>query len=153
MTNQNTTSPALHHENQPPDSGSVHESQRRQRWLSQHRSHRHTCCVCFSLECLTNFRGERRRSLYCSSSSHQTPFLLMTNQNTTSTALHHQNQPPDSGSVRESKRQQVWLSLHRSHRHTYAVCVFVRVFYNFPWERSGTTDLSRRPKIFVKTAI
>ena len=35
----------------------------------------------------------------------------------------------------------------------HAVCVFLRVFYNFPWERSGTTDLSRRPKSFVKAAI
>ena len=26
-------------------------------------------------------------------------------------------------------------------------------FCNFPWGRSGTTDLSRRPKIFVKAAI
>ena len=29
MTNQNITSPALYYQNQPPDSGSVHESQRR----------------------------------------------------------------------------------------------------------------------------
>ena len=35
----------------------------------------------------------------------------------------------------------------------HAVCVLVRVFYNFRWERSGTIDLSRRPKIFVKAAI
>ena len=34
------------------------------------------------------------------------------------------------------------------------LCAFLlRVFYNFPWERSGTTDLSRRPKISVKAAI
>ena len=52
----------------------------------------------------------------------------------------------------QSQSQEVG-SCDRSHRHTYAVCVFVRVFYNFPWERSGTTDLSRRPKIFVKAAI
>ena len=71
MTNRNTTSPALHHQNQPPDSGSVYESQRRQLWVSVHHSHRHLCCVCFCLECLTIFRGEKRRSLYCSSSSPQ----------------------------------------------------------------------------------
>ena len=71
MTNQNTTSPALHHQNQPPDSGSVHESQRRQLRLSLHRSHRNTCCLCFCLRVFYNFRGEKRRSLYCSSSSHQ----------------------------------------------------------------------------------
>ena len=71
MTNQNTTSPALHHQNQPPDSGSVHESQRRQLRLSLHRSHRNTCCVCFCFRVFYNFRGEKRRSLYCSSSSHQ----------------------------------------------------------------------------------
>ena len=71
MTNQNTTSPALHHQNQPPDSGSVHESQRRQLRLSLHRSHRNTCCVCFCFRVFYNFRGEKRRSLYWSSSSHQ----------------------------------------------------------------------------------
>ena len=71
MTNQNTTSPALHHQNQPPDSGSVHESQRRQLRLSLHRSHRNTCCVCFCFRVFHNFRGEKRRSLYCASSSHQ----------------------------------------------------------------------------------
>ena len=71
MTNQNTTSPALHHQNQPPDSGSVHESQRRQLRLSLHRSHRNTCCVCFCFRVFYNFQGEKRRSLYCSSSSHQ----------------------------------------------------------------------------------
>ena len=71
MINQNTTSPALHHQNQPPDSGSVHESQRRQLRLSLHRSHRNTCCVCFCFRVFYNFRGEKRRSLYCSSSSHQ----------------------------------------------------------------------------------
>ena len=47
MTNQNTASPALHCHNQPPDSGSVHELQWQQLWLSLHRSHRHTCCVRF----------------------------------------------------------------------------------------------------------
>ena len=71
MTNQNTTSPALHHQNQPPDSGSVHESQRWQLRLSLHRSHRITCCVCFCFRVFYIFRGEKRRSLYCSSSSHQ----------------------------------------------------------------------------------
>ena len=90
------------------------------------------------------------RSLYCSSSGHQSRFLLMTIQNITSPALYHQNQPPDSGSVHESQQQQLWLSLHRIHRHTYYVCVFVK---QFSVERSGTTDLSRRPKIFVKAAI
>ena len=46
----------------------------------------------------------------------KSPFLLMTNQNQTSPAPHPQNQPPDSGSVHGSQRQQLWLSLHRSHR-------------------------------------
>ena len=89
----------------------------------------HAVCV-FGLECFTNFRGEKRRSLYCSSSSHQKSVFADDKSNTTSPALHHQNQPPDSGSVRESQWQQLWLSLHRGHRHTYyAVCVFVsRVF-------------------------
>ena len=64
MTNQNITSPALYHQNQPPDSGSVHESQRRKLWLWRRRSHRHTCGVCFCLECSTIFSGETRRSLY-----------------------------------------------------------------------------------------
>ena len=62
MTNQNTTNPALHPQNQPPDFGSVHESQRQQLWLSLHRSHRRTCCVRFRLECFTNFRGEKRHN-------------------------------------------------------------------------------------------
>ena len=231
MTNQNITSPALYHQNQPPDSGSVHESQRRKLWLWRRRSHRHTCGVCFCLECSTIFSGETRRSLYArprtsspqkfvsaddkskhkhaqpfitrtnlltralytshSSSSFgcrcisftaihavcvfvlgcltfflekrseastarppatKSPFLLMTNQNITSPALYHQNQPPDSGSVHESQQQQLWLSLHCIHRHT-SVCVFVILQVEFFVERSGTTDLSPRPKIFVKAAI
>ena len=136
MTNQNTTSPALHHQNQPPDSGSVHESQRRQLRLSLHRSHRNTCCVCFCFRVFYNFRGEKRRSLYRSSSSHQKSYLLMTNQNTTSPAPHHQNQPPNFGSVHESQQQKLRLSLHRSHRHTCYVRVR-RVFYNFPWREAA----------------
>ena len=43
------------------------------------------------------------------------PFRLMTNQNQTSPDPHPQNQPPDSGSVHEPQRQQLRLSLHRSH--------------------------------------
>ena len=54
MTNQNQISPALHLQNQPFDSGSIHETQRQELfWLSLHRSHRRTCCVLFSLGCLT----------------------------------------------------------------------------------------------------
>ena len=64
MTNQNTTSPALHRQNQPPDSGSVHESQRRQLRLSLHRSHRNTCCVCFCVKSVLQFpRREEAKSL------------------------------------------------------------------------------------------
>ena len=150
MTNQNTTSPALHHQNQPPDSGSVHESQRRQLWLSLHRSQRHTCCVCFCFECFAIFRVNRR-SLSVRPPATKSPFLLMTNQNTTNPALHHQNQ---SGSIHESQQQQLWLSLHRSHRHTCGVSFWYKSALQFSVERSGTTtDLFRRPKIFVKAAI
>ena len=42
----------------------------------------------------------------------------MTNQNQTSPAPHPQSQTLDSGSVHVSQRQQLWLSLHRSHRRT-----------------------------------
>ena len=83
----------------------------------------------------------------------KSPFLLMTNQNTTSPVPHHQNQPPDSGSVHESQQQQLRLSLHRSHRHTCCVRFCWKSVLQFSVERSGTTDLSRRPKIFVKAAI
>ena len=55
-------------------------------------------------------------------------------------------------SVHESQQQQLWLSLHCIHRHT-SVCVFVILQVEFFVERSGTTDLSPRPKIFVKAAI
>ena len=91
----------------------------------------HTCCVCFgeSVLQISEERGGEVSTVRPPAT--KSPFLLMTNQNTTSPALHHQNQPPDSGSVHESQQQQLWLSLHRSHRHTYAACVFVRVFYNF----------------------
>ena len=138
MTDQNTTSPSLHHQNQPPDSGSEHESQRRQLRLSLHRSHRHACCVCFCLECFT-ISEERRGEVSVSTArppATKSPFLLMTNQNKKSPAPQHQNQPPDFGSVHESQQQQLRLSLHRSHRHT--CCVRVRrVFYNFPWREAA----------------
>ena len=49
MTNQNTTRPALPSPEPTSSLCSVHESQRRQLWLSLHRSHRHTCCVWFCL--------------------------------------------------------------------------------------------------------
>ena len=62
----------------------------------------------------------------------KSPFLLMTNQNTTSPALHRQNQPPDSGSVHESQRRQLRLSLHRSHRNTCCVCFCVKSVLQFP---------------------
>ena len=135
MTNQNTTSPALHRQNQPPDSGSVHES-RWKLWLSRHRSHRHTCCVFFCLECFTIFRGEKRRSLFTARpSATKSPFLLMSNQNITNPALYHQNQPSDSGSVHESQRRNLWLSLHRSHRHTCCVCFYLDCFTIFRGEK------------------
>ena len=136
MTNQNTTSPSLHHQNQPPDSGSEHESQRRQLRLSLHRSHRHACCVCFCLECFTISEERRGEVSTARPPATKSPFLLMTNQNTTSPAPQHQNQPPDFGSGHESQQQQLRLSLHRSHRHT--CCVRVRrVFYNFPWREAA----------------
>ena len=146
MTNQNTTSPALHHQNQPPDSGSVQESQRRELRLSLNCSHRNTCCVCFCFRVFYNFRGEKRRSLYCSFSSHQ--------KSVSADDKSKHNKPSPSspeptscfGSVHESQQEQLWLSLHRSHRHTCCVS-------QFSVERSGTTDVSRRPKIFVKAAI
>ena len=77
-------------------------------------------------------------------------FLLMTNQNQTSPAPHPQNQPPDAGSVHGPQRQQLWLSLHRSHRVRFCVS---SVFCLSPKERSGAIDLSRRIKIFVTVAI
>ena len=137
MTNQNTTSPALHHQNQPPDSGSVHESQRRQLWLSLHRSHRHTCCMCFCLECFTIFRGEKRRSLYCSSSSHQRsvsaddiktqqsqPFITRANHLTLALSMSH-------SSSSFGYRCVAVTAIH-------VVCVLViRVFYNFPWREAA----------------
>ena len=48
----------------------------------------------------------------------KSPFLLMTNQNQTSSAPPPQSQTLDSGAVHESQRQQLWLSLNRSHRRT-----------------------------------
>ena len=81
MTNQNITSPALYHQNQPPDSGSVHESQRQKLWLSRHRSHRYTCGVCFCLECSTIFSGEGRHLVLGLPRASKSSFLLMTNQN------------------------------------------------------------------------
>ena len=133
MTNQNTTSPALHRQNQPPDSGSVHESQRRQLRLSLYRSHRNTCCVCFCFTISEERRGEVSTARPPATKS---PFLLMTNQNITSPAPHHQNQPPDFGSVHESQQQQLRLSLHRSYRHICWVRVR-RVFYYFPWREAA----------------
>ena len=227
MTNQNITSPALYHQNQPPDSGSVHESQEALgiaasqpplymrcvflfrvfynfQWrgeaprprtspslqkfvsaddkskhkhaqpfitrtniltLALYMSHIggsfgyrgiagtaiHAVCV-FVLRCLTFFVETRSEASTARPPATKSPFLLMTNQNITSPAHYHQNQPPDSGSVHESQQQQLWLSLHGILRHT-SVCVFVILQVQFSVERSGTTDLSRRPKIFVKAAI
>ena len=55
----------------------------------------------------------------------------MTNQNITSPALYHQNQPPDSGSVHESQEA---LGIAASQPPLYMRCVFLfRVFYNFQW--------------------
>ena len=83
-------------------------------------------------------------------SATNSPFLLMTNQNQTNPAPHPQNQPPDSGSVYGSQRQQLWLSLHRSHRVRFCVS---SVFCLPSKERSGSIDLSRRIKIFVTATI
>ena len=84
----------------------------------------------------------------------KSPFLLlMTNRDTRSSALHPQNQLPDSGSVHESQRQQLWLSsLHRSPRRTCCVRSCLECFTNSV-ELSGTIHLSRRPKIFMRAAI
>ena len=80
----------------------------------------HAVCV-FVLECITFFVERRSEASTARPPATKSPFLLMTNQNITSPALHHQNQPPDSDSVHESQQQQLWLSLHRIHRHTYSV--------------------------------
>ena len=45
MTNQNQISPASHSQNQPPDSGFVHEFQPQQLWLSLHRFRLKVCAV------------------------------------------------------------------------------------------------------------
>ena len=78
------------------------------------------CVFCLKVSYI--FRGEKKRSLYTARPpATRSPFLLMTNQNITSPTHYHQNQPPDSGSVHESQQQQVWLSLHGIHSHTYCV--------------------------------
>ena len=113
MTSQNVTSPALHHQNQPPDSGSVQESQRRKLWLSRHRSHRRTCCVCFCLivflfKSVLQFSVERRGEVSTARPpATKSSFLLMTNQNTTSPVLYRKNRPHDSGFIHESQLQQL----------------------------------------------
>ena len=84
----------------------------------------HAVCV-FVLGCLTFFVERRSEASTARPPATKSPFLLMTNQNITSPALYHQNQPPDSSSVHESQQQQLWLSLHRIHCHTY----FVRFCY------------------------
>ena len=140
MTNQNTTSPALHHQNQPPDSGSVHESQRRQLRLSLHRSHRNTCCVCFCFRVFYNFRGEKRRSLYCSSSSHQ--------KSVSADDKSKHNKPSPSPPI--TRTSLLTLALYMSHSSSsfgyrciavtaiHTCCVRVRrVFYNFPWREAA----------------
>ena len=137
MTNQNTTSPALHHQNQPPDSGLVHESQRRQLRLSLHRSHRNTCCVCFCFRVFYHFRGEKRRSLYCSSSSHQK-----------SVSADDKSKHKPSPSPLITRTNLLTLALYMSHSSSSfgyrciavtAICrVRVRrVFYNFPWREAA----------------
>ena len=104
MTSRNTTSPTLHYQNQPPDTGSVYESQRRKLWLSRHRSHRHTWCVCVFVYSVLPFSVERRGEVSTARPpATKSPFQLMTNK-TTTPALHCQNQTPDSGSVHESQR-------------------------------------------------
>ena len=81
-------------------------------------------------------RREEAKSLLLVLQPPKVRFFWWQNQNITSPAPHHQNQPPDFGSVHESQQQQLRLSLHRSHRHT--CCVRVRrVFYNFPWREAA----------------
>ena len=79
-------------------------------------------CLEWPLECFAIFRGEMRRSLYCSSSNHQKSVSAHDK------SKHNKPSPSspesascDSGSVHESQRQQLWLSLHRSHCHTCCV--------------------------------
>ena len=76
----------------------------------------HAVCV-FVLECFTISEERRGEVSTARPPATKSPFLLKTNQNTTSPAAHHQNQPPDFGSVHESQQQQLRLSLHCSHRH------------------------------------
>ena len=139
MTNQNITSPALYHQNQPPDSGSVHESQRRKLcYRGIAATAIHAVCV-FVLEVLHFFVERRSEASTARPPATKSPFLLMTNQNITSPALYHQSQPPDSGFVHESQQQQLWLSLHCIQRHTYCVCVCVCVFFPFILDIKGRT--------------
>ena len=95
----------------------------------------HAVCV-FCVKSVLQFPERRGEVSTARPPATKSPFLLMTNQNITSPAPHHQNQPPDFGSVHESQQQQLRLSLHRSHRHT--CCVRLRrVFYNFPWREAA----------------
>ena len=100
---------------------------------------------------MSNVHENRRSLYYCSRRPPVTksPFLSMTNQNTTSPALYHQNQPPDLGSVHQSQRRKLWLSRHRSHRHTCCVCFCFRVSYIFSWRKEAKPLLLvlRPPKV------
>ena len=150
MTNQNTTGPALHRQNQPPDSGSLHESQRRHLRLSLHRSHRNTCCVCFCVKSVLQFpRREEAKSLLLVLQPPKVRFFWWQIKT-------QQAQPLTT------RTNLLTLALYMSHGSTsfgYR-CIAVTAIHavwksvlQFSVERSGTTDMSRRPKIFVKPAI
>ena len=108
-------------------------------------------CVCFCFRVFYNFRGEKRRSLYCSSSSHQ-KFVSADDK-----SKHNKPSPITITNL-------LTLALYMSHSSSsfgysciavtaiHAVCVLEGVL-QVSVERSGTTDVSRRPKIFVKAAI
>ena len=98
-------------------------------------------------------KHENRRKSVARPPATKSPFLLITNQNTTSPDLYRPNQPPDSGSVYESQRQQ--LCLDRCIAVTaIMLCVFLfESVLRFSVETSGAIDMCRRPKIFVEAAI
>ena len=89
--------------------------------IAASQSPQHMLCVFSCQECFTISEERRGEVSTARPPATKSPFLLMTNQNITSLAPHHQNQPPDFGSVHESQQQQLRLSLHRSHRHTRCV--------------------------------
>ena len=109
-------------------------------------------CVFLCQECFTISEERRGEVSTARPPATKSPFLLMTNQNT-------QAQPPITTT------NLLTLALYMSHSSSsfgyrciavtaiHAVCVLEECFTIFSVERSGTTDVSRRPKIFVKAAI